>query len=233
MSRAEQTTPSKPARIASFAAVIFAISFFWTVASLNVPHEASDAQLLDWWQQDAHITSGMISMLFAILTALSLTVVSNHLFVTLGTRSPHLTGFSRSMATAFTTTLLISGALRGVIGHIVKVDNESLPPLDVLRYTTALNYTVLGVVVMGTLALFELSMAVLVLRTGVLPRWVGFVGLGCGVLTLAAVVALMGAFTVPVAILWALCTAVAVFRRQALTPSGDRPAEIEEAQRVR
>jgi hypothetical protein len=203
------------------------------VASVNVPHTANDAKLLEWWQQDANLTSGMVSMLFAIVTAVLFTVVSNHLILTVGTQSHHLAGFARSMATAFTTTLLVSGALRGVMGHLVKVEDQPLPNLDVLRYTTALNYTVLGVVVMGTFALFVLSMAVLVLRTGVLARWMGFVGLGCGVLTLAAVLALMGAFTVPVAILWALCTAVAVWRRPALAAGDAHSDEIDDTRLVR
>jgi hypothetical protein len=195
-----ELAPARPARIAAIAAALFGLSFFWTVASVNVPHEAGDAELLEWWQQDANVRSGMISMMFAILTATLLVVVSNHLLLTVGPRFPHLSAFARSMAAAFTATLLVSGALRGVIGHLVDVNQEPLPGLDVLRYTTALNYTVLGVVVMGTFALFVLSMAVLVLRSGQLDRWLGFVGLGCGIITLGAVVALMGAFTVPVAI---------------------------------
>ena len=46
-------------------------------------------------------------------------------------------------STAFTVTLLVSAALRGVIGHLVNVEDEPLPGLDVLDYSTALNYTVL------------------------------------------------------------------------------------------
>ena len=215
------------------AAVLFAVSFFWTVASVNVPHEASEAALGEWWQQDANVTSGMISMGFAILTAFLFAVVSNHLLLLVGSASSHLTAFARSMATAFTITLLVSGALRGVIGHLVNVQNEPLPGLDVLRYATAVNYTVLGVLVMGTFAAFELSMAVLVLRTGVLARWMGFVGLGCGVITLGAVLALMGAFTVPVAILWALCTAVAVWRRPAPENGATSSDALQDARLVR
>lgn len=215
MSRSDTPTASAATRIAALAAVLFAVCIFATVASMNVPHDASEAALLDWWQQDPNVTSGMVSMGFAIATAVLFAVLSNHLLASVGSGSPHLTAFARSMATAFTVTLLVSGALRGVIGHLVKVQDQPLPSLDVLRYATALNYTVLGVVVMGTFALFVLAFGALVLRTGVLGRWLGFVGLGCGVLVLGAVVALIGAFTVPVAILWALCTAVALWRSTA------------------
>ena len=65
---------------------------------------------------------------------------------------------------------------------------------------------------MTTFALTALALGVLVLRSGILARWQGFVGIGCGVLVLGAVAALVGAYTVPVAILWSICTAVAVWR---------------------
>ena len=53
----------------------------------------------------------------------------------------------------------------------------------------------------------------LVLRTGILARWQGYAGTVLGALVLAAVAGLVGAYTVPVAILWSLCTAVAIWRR--------------------
>ena len=202
-------------RIAAAASVLFGIAFFVTVASVNVPHDASDAALLAWWEDDGKVWSGMVSMAFALLTAVLFSVVTNHLLVAVGDRSPRLVAFARTMATAFTTSLLISGALRGVIGHLVKVQDEPLPGVDVLRYTTALNYTVLGVVVMVCFALTVLTLGALVLRLGTPARWQGLVGLGCGAVTLLAVAALFGAFTVPVAILWAICTAVAILRTSA------------------
>jgi len=233
MSRLGTPSSWSTARTASVAAVLFAICFFWTVASVNVPHQAGDAKLQDWWQQDANLTSGMISMLFAILTGVLFAVVANYLLIAVGTGTPHLTAFARSMATAFTATLLVSGALRGVIGHLVKVDHEPLPSLDVLRYATALNYTVLGVIVMSAFALFVLSMTVLMMRSGAFGRWMVLVGLGCGAITLGAVVAMMGAFTVPVAILWALCTAVAVWRRPAPAPVEALPVAIDDTRLLR
>ena len=79
------------------------------------------------------------------------------------------------------------------IGHLVKVQDEPLPRVDVLRYTTALNYTLIGMVVMTVFALTVLAVSVIVLRTEMLGRWVGYVGLGCGVLVLVAASAMFGA----------------------------------------
>jgi hypothetical protein len=201
------------ARTAAVAAVLFGICFFWTVASVNVPHTSSDAKLLAWWQVSANVRSGLISLFFAMCTAVLFAVVVNYLLsLAARTNQVQTTAFARSMAGAFTTTLLVSAALRGVIGHLVQVQDEPLTGVDVLRYSTALNYTLIGMIVMAMFALTVLAVAVIVLRTGLLGRWVGYVGLGCGTLTLVASIAMVGQFTIPIAIIWALSTAVAIWR---------------------
>jgi hypothetical protein len=91
--------------------------------------------------------------------------------------------------------------------------DEPLPAVDVLRFSTALNYTLLGQFGMSVLALCMLSVSVVVLRTGVFGRWLGYVGAACSAVVVAAVLAQYGAISMPVAILWALCLAVAIWRR--------------------
>jgi hypothetical protein len=214
------------ARTAAISAVLFGISFFVTVASVNVPHTSSDTTLLAWWRDSANVTSGMVSLLFAISTGVLFAVVANHLLTLAGrTGQVQTTAFARSMAAAFTATLLVSAALRGVIGHLVQVQDEPLPRVDVLRYSTALNYTLLGTSGMATFALTVIAIGIVVLRTGILGRWLGYVGVGCGALVLAATVALVGAFAIPVAILWALCTAVGIWRESS---SAAAPLRVEE-----
>jgi hypothetical protein len=213
------------ARIAAVASVLVGVSFFVTVASVNVPHQAGDAQLLEWWSTDANVTSGMFSLLFAACTAVLFAVVTNHVLLVAGDRARHWAAFARSMSGAFTATLLVSAALRGVVGHLVKVEGEPLPGTDVLRYTTALNYTVLSTVVMGTFALTAIALGVLVLRSGGLARWQGIVGVVLGAVVIVAVAGLVGAFTVPIAIGWSLCTAVAIWR-------GPRDAAGPEVRRI-
>ncbi len=197
------------------------------MASVNVPHTSSDAKLLAWWQTSANVTSGMVSLLFAICTAVLFAVVVNYLLTLAGrTSQVQTTAFARSMAAAFTATLLVSAALRGVIAHLVQVQDEPLPRVDVLRYSTALNYTLLGTSAMVMFALTVLAIGVVVLRSGILGRWVGYVGLGCGALVLVATAAMVGAFTIPVAILWAFCTAAAIWRQPtaAVTEMKDKEA---------
>jgi hypothetical protein len=203
--------PTTAAWVAAVAAVLFGVTMFLTVASVNVPHDASDAELLDWWQQASNRRSGVISGLFAVCAAALLAVVAAHVHQLEATRtSPHWRAFARSMATAFTAAMLVTAATRSAVGHLVGVMGEPLPSVDVLRYATALNYEVLGLAAMGALALTILATSVLALRTGAFARWAGWVGVGCGAVMVAAVAAGYGGFTVPLAILWSVCLGVAV-----------------------
>jgi hypothetical protein len=203
-------------RVASAASILFAVAFFWTVASVDVPHGAEDAKLLDWWQQSPNQQSGIVSQFCAIAAAVLFVVLVNYFGeLTTRTRAVQWTAFARSMGLIFSTTLLVSAALRGVIGHMVKVDGVPLPGLDVLRYSTALNYNLIGSVTMTALALTILAVSVVVLRTLVLAKWFGYVGLACSAIILAGSAAMIGQFTIPLALLWAICLSVAIWRQPA------------------
>lgn len=215
------TTPTAPTtrilatKVAALASLAFAVTFFWTVASIDVPKKASDSKLLTWWQQDANLNSALASEFFAISTAILMLVIVNHL-VALAPDRDRWAGFANSMATVFASTMLISAALRGVIAHQVKRFEEPLPSVDVLRYSTSLNYTVIGSVGMTAFALTVVAVSVLVLRTHILASWMAYVGFGCGAVIVVVVAAMYGTFTVPIAILWALCMTVAIWRQPAL-----------------
>jgi hypothetical protein len=215
------TTPTAPTlrtlatKVAALASLGFAVTFFWTVASIDVPHKASDSKLLDWWQQGANLNSALASEFFAVSTAILMLVIVNHL-VALAPDRDRWAGFANSMATVFAATMLISAALRGVIAHQVKAFDEPLPPVDVLRYSTGLNYTVIGSVGMTAFALTVIAVSALVLRTHILANWMAYVGFGCGAVVVVAVAAMYGTFTVPIAILWALCMAAAIWRQSAV-----------------
>jgi hypothetical protein len=155
--------------------------------------------------------SGIVSGLFAFCAAALFAVVANHVHHLEATStSPRWRAFARSMGGAFTALMFVTAATRSAVGHLVDVMNEPLPGVDVLRYATALNYQVLGFAAMGALGLTILATSVLALRTSAYGRWAGWVGIACGGLMLGAVAAGYGSFTVPLAILWSICLAVAV-----------------------
>lgn len=205
--------------VAAVAAAALAVSLFMTVAAINVPGGVSDAELLAWWQDRGNRTAGVVSGAWAIGVAVTIAVVTNHLRRLDGAdRAPAWLAFGRSMAGAVTALWLVTGAVRGLVGSLVDTRDEPLPGIEVLRYTTGLNYALLGQSGMAALALFILATSVVVLYTEVFGRWLAYVGLACAVVILAAVIAQYGAFATPLAILWSLCLTVAIWRRPA-TPA--------------
>lgn len=207
------TPGSAPPRAAVGSAVLFAVTIFMTVAVVNVPHAASDSELLSWWQQQSNRTAGVLSGLFAITTAALFAVFTNQVHHSEAARhSPLLRAWSQSMGGGFVAAMLVTAATRSAVGHLVDVMDEPLPGVDVLRYATALNYQVLGLAAMGALGLTMLSMSVLAIRTGVYGRWAAWVGAGCGTLTVLSVAAGFGSFTVPLAVLWSVCVGIALRR---------------------
>ncbi|HSS68941.1 MAG TPA: hypothetical protein VLK34_10350 [Nocardioidaceae bacterium] len=207
--------PSAAARkVAAVAAALFAVALFMTVASVDVPHDPTDSDLLQWWQQQGNRTSGLASGISAICVAVAVAVVMNYLPRLAATkRAPQWTAFARSMGAAVSAVWLVTGAARAAVSHLVDVMGEPLPGVDVLRFATALNYTLLGLSGMAVLSLCILAVSIVVFRTDALGRWVGFVGVGCGAVMLAAVVAQYGGFATPLGILWGLCLAVAIWRQ--------------------
>jgi multisubunit Na+/H+ antiporter MnhB subunit len=203
-------------RVAAAAAALVAVGLFMTVASVDVPHDPTDSELLQWWQQQGNRTSGLVSGISAICVAVALAVVMSYLPRLVATeRAPQWTAFARSMGAAVSAVWLVTGAARAAVSHLVDVMGEPLPGVDVLRFATALNYTLLGLSGMAVLSLCILAVSVVVFRTQALGRWMGFVGVGCGAVMLAAVLAQYGAYTTPLGILWGLCLAVAIWRQPA------------------
>lgn len=208
-------TPSAAARkVGAVAAVLFGVGLFMTVASVDVPHKPTDAELVDWWGQSGNRMAGLTSGMSAVFAAVMIAVVMNYLVrLTATARAPQWMAFARSMGTAVTAVWLVTGAARAAVSHLVDIMDEPLPGAGVLRLATALNYTLLGLSGMGVLGLCILAVSVVVLRTDALGRWVGWVGAGCAVVILVTVLAQYGALATLVAILWAFCLAVAIWRQ--------------------
>ncbi len=206
---------ARPARVASIASALFAVSILLFSAVLNVPWKASDHKVLVWWQSDSNLIATIASLFFGICAAVLFMVVANY-FRELASKADgrvtQWSAFAHSMAGAFCATMLVLAAMRGVIGRMVKIDGAPLPGIDILRFSTGLNYALYNTGAMAALALAILAMSVVVIRTQILAKWVGVIGIVCAVVILAACAALLGSLTVPVALVWAVCMAVALWR---------------------
>lgn len=202
-------------RVAAAASVVFGVSMFALVATVNVPREASDEKLAAFWKSSENLTGATVSAYAALLAAICLTVVVNHvrLLVASASAEGHLASFARSMATLCAASLVVVGAMRGAIAHLVRSEDLPLPGPDALHYATSLGYSLLDLGTMALLGATMLAISVLVLRSRILAKWIGVLGSACGLVTLAAVAAGFGAFATPMAILWGVGLAVAVLRR--------------------
>jgi len=202
-------------RVAAISSVVFGISMFALVASVNVPREASDEKLAAFWRGSENLIGATVSAYAALLGAICLMVVVNHvrLLAASATAEGPLVGFARSMATLCAGSLVVVGAMRGALAHLVRAEDLPLPGPEVLRYATSLGYSLLDLGTMGLLGVTMLATSVLILRSKVLSGWVGVLGSACGVITLAAVAVGFGAFSTPVAIVWGIGLAVSVLRR--------------------
>jgi hypothetical protein len=212
-------------RVAAVAACMLGIFLFLTVATVDVPRGATDAELLAWWQQSANRWSGVFSGLSAVGVAVSAAVLRTGLGALPGARDSAWMAFGRTMAVMVSCLWLVTGAVRAAIGRLVDVTGEPLPGVDVLRMVTAINYVLLGLSGMAALGLMMLGVSVAVLRAGTPARWVGWLGVGCATVVLLATLAQYGAYVTLVAILWAMCLAVALWRfsspRQEARPARD------------
>jgi hypothetical protein len=206
-------------RVAAGAAALFGVFLFLTVAAVDVPHGAGNAELLTWWQSSANRWAGVFSGLSAIGAATTLVVVRHHLGTLPGARESAWMAFGRSMATAVTSLWLVTGAIRAAVGHLVDTLDQPLPGVDVLRTVTGINYVLLGLSGMAALGLMILGVSVAVLRTRALGRWVGWVGVFCATPILLATLAQYGAYLTLLAICWSLCLAVALWRASAHVPA--------------
>lgn len=218
---ATTTSSTTRSRVAASAAVLFAVAFFLCVAVIDVPHDASDAELLRWWQDSGNRLDAIYSSFFAIAAAVLIAVVMNHLGA-ISTRGSAWRAFARSMGTATVAMLLVTSALRGVIGHLTIVMDEPLPSIDVLRYSTAANYALLSGPLMSVFALTILAVAVVVLREQLLAPWVGYTGLVAATLILGAVAVQLGSFGIPVANVWMIGLGIALWR----PPPTTRPPAV-------
>src|SRR5262245_33821388 len=96
-------------KVAAGAAALLAVSLFMTVAVIDVPHDPSDQELLAWWQDSGNRWSGAISGMWALVVAVTIPVVLNHLQrLEAATRSPQWLSFARSMGAAVTAVWLVT-----------------------------------------------------------------------------------------------------------------------------
>jgi phosphotransferase system glucose/maltose/N-acetylglucosamine-specific IIC component len=204
------------ARPAAVAGILFAVAFFVAVASLDVPRGASDTEMQAFWRDAANrtamITSTVALAAAGLLFLGFLTYLTHRL--TAG-RSEAEAGLAPRLAqhagVSFVCMVFATG-LTGAIARGLVVDNEPVPSSDLLRYFAQIRYTAMGVFAMPAVALVIACTAYVVLRDGVLPRWLGWLSVACVVIIVPICALLVGALAIPVVLVWAISCSVVFLR---------------------
>jgi hypothetical protein len=116
----------------------------------------------------------------------------------------------------FVGLLFIAGIARGSIAVAVRVNDEPLPGVDMLRLVPEVSYVALGAYSMIVAAFVVVACSSVILRTGVYGRWLGWLGFAVSVVLLLSVV--IGPFVIPALLLWALAASVAMWRGETASP---------------
>jgi hypothetical protein len=121
----------------------------------------------------------------------------------------------RLSAGVFAALQLAGGAGMGIAAISIGNGNEPKPISPDVTRVAALGFEIWVAGAMIAAALFVATVSVSALKTGALPRWLGWVGILCTVLLIGAF-QFLPAFALPI---WAICVAVVVVVRSASTLS--------------
>jgi hypothetical protein len=179
---------------------------FLSLAIIEPLREATDAELLEWWSKDSNLDASIASMYLRLLAIPFLLVFAAQFRAVFRQKD----GAGIWPDTAFAAGVVCAGMLglsalvRGVTALSVSANNEPLPGVDVLRFSTELAYQAYSMGAIGTLAIMAGATGLAVLGTSALARWLGWVSMPLAGLSLVAVPLQIGAFVSPLLLLWTL-----------------------------
>ncbi|MGI8926563.1 MAG: hypothetical protein ACR2HN_07950 [Tepidiformaceae bacterium] len=201
--------------LAALAGVGFAVLLFFSVAVVDPLREATDQELLTWWSDSGKQRDTIISM-YAMLIAGPLFLVFLVQLCTrlrsAGQNAASWSGLVFGAGVAFVALIAVTAFSRGVVAQSIRFSDEPIPGPDTLRYATALSQAAfgLGAIPLATMAVAAAS--VIILRSGVLARWLGWLGIvvAAGSLVMAAL--LIGALASPLIELWVVAASFVIWR---------------------
>jgi hypothetical protein len=196
-------------RVAALFGVAFAVFLFLGVASLNVPSQATDQELTNWWSKSGNQDSARLSMGFVAISAIAFIVFTSYLRDRLNSGGGTSGNAMFGVALGAAAVLFATAAIRGTIANAITRD-EPMPGVDTLRFFPELSYAFMEVAVIASgVAILLGSWAMK--QTATFPAWPAWVGFVTGALTVVGGV-FVGAFIIPIVLIWALAMSVAVWR---------------------
>lgn len=201
--------------LGALAGVGFALLLFFGVFIVDPLREATDQQLLTWWSDSGKLRDNIISMYMLVAAGPLFLVFLAQLCQRLRSAGESAESWSRLVFGAgvtFAALLAVTAFSRGVVAQSIRFSDEPVPGPDTLRYATALSQAAfsVGAVPFATIAVATAS--AIIVRTGVLARWLGWLGFVVSALSLLLVVLLIGAFAIPLFTLWTVAASFVIWR---------------------
>lgn len=189
----------------------------------NVPTQSSDHTIAAWLAAAGN-GSWLAHAAAEVVAGLLLLAYAHVLRHRLAGEDAALGRLVTSLGTMLGTLVVIGGALFGAIPVGRSFEQSPPPDPSTYRFLMAASASVLVIFLSVPAAAFAGTAAVLGLRRGTAPRWLGYVGVGLSVLML------LSAFVAPLMVfgLWLVVSGVALAVAQ---PSGG-PGLLPEADRV-
>lgn len=213
-------TMHSPGRRGAYAGIGSGLALLVAMASLNVPHEVNDQELVDWWSKSANRSGAIISMYAMAAAALLFLGLLAHLrdrveqSVPTGNQTPRII---QGAGFVYVASLVLSGVARGAVARGVS-KGEPLPGVDLLRFLPEVAYTALGVFAMLAATTFIAAATISAFRHGTLPRWLAILGAVVAAVIGVAVVAGVGPFAAPLLIVWLIAASIQLGRTRS-TPA--------------
>lgn len=226
MNRASSLTST----VAALAGVAFSALLFLTVASLDPLADASDADLVTWWSDRGNLRDTVLSSYLLLIGAPLFLVFLSQLCQRLraaGDSAASWTGVAFGAGVAFVALLVAWAVCRSVVAQSVRFSDEPLPGPDTLRFATELAQAVVNAGAMPMAAVTIGCASGVILRTGVLARWLGWLGIVVAVGLLALIAMFVGAFGIPLVITWTVAASFMLWRTRAAVASEARRASAQ------
>ena len=201
--------------LAALAGVAFALLFFFSLAVVDPQRDVTDQQLLTWWSDAAKQRDTIVSMYAMLLSApffLVFLVELRNRLRSAGPNAESWSGLVFGAGIAFVALLAVTAFSRGVIAQSIRFSDDPIPGPDTLRYATALSQAAFGIAAIPFVAIAVTTASVIILRTGALARWLGWLGIVVAAASLVAIVALVGALASPLVLIWVVAASFLIWR---------------------
>ena len=201
--------------LGALAGVGFAVLFLFSLAVIDPLKNPTNQELLTWWADVGKQRDSMISMYSMLLSAplflIFLVQLCNRLR-SAGQSAESWSGLVFGAGVAYVALVAVTAFSRGVIAQSIRVSDEPIPGPDTLRYATALSQAAFSLAAIPFAAIVVAAGSVIIVRTGVLARWLGWLGLVVAAVSLVTVLLLVGALASPLILLWVVATSFVIWR---------------------